>query len=297
MIYQVRHLTTYLYEKQVSFARCALRLTPHEGDGQTVLESRLELTPAPTRQQAHTGQFGERVLTATIETAHDELQILAQSRVRVDRPALPRPLGGAPWETVREQALDTTRLDLGSPAQFLYPTAMTALQAPITAFAAESFTPGRAIIEAAFDLAGRIKADFAYDPKATKVSTPAIEAFAARHGVCQDFAHIMISGLKGLGLPAAYVSGYLRTVPPPGKPRLEGADATHAWVSLWCGEAAGWVGFDPTNALVVAGDHIILAIGRDYADVAPIGGVVLGPGDQDIKVAVEVIPEEAAGEA
>jgi len=147
------------------------------------------------------------------------------------------------------------------------------------------------VIEAAFDLATRIRTEFNYDPEYTEVSTPAIEAFEARRGVCQDFAHIMIAGLRGLGLPAAYVSGYLRTVPPPGKARLEGADATHAWVKLWCGPEAGWIGFDPTNALVVAGDHIELALGRDYADVAPIGGVVLGPGEQKIKVGVDVIPE------
>ena len=293
MIYTVRHLTTYLYEKPVSFARCALRLNPRQGDGQQVLQSGITITPNPTRLEEHTGQFGEHVVTATIETPHHELNILAQSRVEVNRTILTLPLGGAPWEAVREQAFDNESLDLSSPAQFLYPTAMTRLQPPITAFAAESFTPSRPVLEAAFALASAIKASFAYDPKSTEVSTPAIDAFKARSGVCQDFAHIMISGLKGLGLPASYVSGYLRTVPPPGKPRLEGADATHAWVNLWCGGELGWVGFDPTNALVVADDHIVLAIGRDYSDIAPIGGVVLGPGAQKINVAVDVIPQSA----
>ena len=291
MIYRVRHLTTYTYEKPVTFARCALRLSAHPGDGQTVLDSAVTVTPAPTRIEEHIGQFGERVMTATIETPHKELKILAASRVQVDRPAPPRPFAGEPWEAVREQAFKTRRLDLASPAHFLYPSKMTALHPAMTAFAAESFPAGRPIIEAAFDLASRIKAGFEYDPDYTEVATPAIEAFEARRGVCQDYAHIMIAGLKGLGLPTAYVSGYLRTVPPPGKPRLEGADATHAWINLWCGEATGWIGFDPTNALVVAEDHIILAIGRDYADVAPIGGVVLGPGEQKIKVGVDVIPE------
>jgi transglutaminase-like putative cysteine protease len=294
VIYQVRHLTTYSYEKHVSFARCALRLSARPGDGQTVLESAVTLTPEPARLEEHIGQFGERVMTATIETPHDELKILATSRVQVDRPALPRPLAGDGWDAVRDQAFKTKRLDLGSPAHFLYPTKQTALHPAMTAFAATSFPVGRPIIEAAFELASRIKAGFAYDPDYTEVATPAIEAFEARRGVCQDFAHIMIAGLKGLGMPAAYVSGYLRTVPPPGKPRLEGADATHAWVNLWCGEAVGWIGFDPTNALVVAEDHIILAIGRDYADVAPIGGVVLGPGEQKIKVGVDVIPQGGA---
>ncbi len=294
MIYRVRHLTTYSYEKPVSFARCALRLSAHPGDGQTVLESAVTLTPAPVRIEEHTGQFGEPVMTATIETPHNELKILATSRVRVDRPVLPRPLAGPAWEAVRDEAFKTRRLDLSSPAHFLYPSKMTGLHPAMTAFAADSFVAGRPVIEAAFDLAGRIKAGFKYDPDYTEVATPAIEAFEARRGVCQDFAHIMIAGLKGLGMPASYVSGYLRTVPPPGKPRLEGADATHAWINLWCGETTGWVGFDPTNALVVAEDYIILAIGRDYADVAPIGGVVLGPGEQKIKVGVDVIPESQA---
>lgn len=294
MIYQVRHLTTYIYEKPVSFARCALRLTPQSGGGQTVLETELMITPRPNRLQAHIGQFGENVVTAIIETPHRELKILARSRVEVDRPVLPRPLNGAPWERVREQAFASASLDILSPAQFLYPTAMTAVQAPITAYVAQSFSPGRPVVEAAFDLACRIRSDFTYDPKATEVSTPAIEAFGARRGVCQDFAHIMIAGLKGLGMPAAYVSGYLRTLPAPGKPRLEGADATHAWVNLWCGEDAGWIGFDPTNALVTASDHIVVAVGRDYSDIAPIGGVVLGPGSQKIKVAVDVIPADEA---
>jgi len=290
VIYQVRHLTTYLYEEPVTFARCVMRLSPRPGEDQAVLDSGLTITPPATRLEEHVGQFGERVVAATIQTPHRELQVLAQSRVEVKRPALSRPLGGPAWEDVREQAFATADLHFGSPAHFLYPTAMTSLHPSITDFAGGCFTPGRPVLEAAFDLASTIQATFAYDPKATEVSTPILEAFEARGGVCQDFAHIMIGGLRGLGLPAAYVSGYLRTVPPPGQARLEGADATHAWVDLWCGEDLGWVGLDPTNALVAAGDHIVLARGRDYADVAPIGGVVLGPGGQEIKVGVDVIP-------
>jgi transglutaminase-like putative cysteine protease len=290
LIYDLRHLTTYTYEKAVTFARCALRLAPHDGDDQEVTNYRLAITPEPTQMQQHIGAFGERVVTATIETPHKELKILAESQVSVNRAALARPLGRVSWEAVRDDAFNAYSLDLASPAHFLYPTEMTAIHSAITDYAAKSFAPGRPVVEAAYDLACRIKADFAYDPKSTEVSTPAIEAFTARHGVCQDFAQIMISGLKGLGLPAAYVSGYLRTIPAPGRPRLEGADATHAWTNLWCGGAQGWIGFDPTNALVVADDHIVLAVGRDYADVAPIGGVVLGPGKQTIEVGVDVIP-------
>ncbi len=290
MIYKLRHLTTYLYEKPVTFARCALRLAPQEADDQSVLSSSLRITPVPTRLERHVGQFGEPVVTAIIETPHKELKILARSQVEVTRPPRSLPLGGEAWERVREQGFAVAALGLGSPAHFLYPTAMTATHPSMTAYAAQSFTPGRPVIEAAFDLASRIKADFVYDSGATDVRTLAIEAFEARHGVCQDFAQIMIAGLRGLGLPAAYVSGYLRTYPAPGRPRLEGADATHAWCDLWCGPDVGWIGFDPTNALVVAEEHIVLAKGRDYSDVAPIGGVVLGSGEQTIKVGVDVVP-------
>jgi transglutaminase-like putative cysteine protease len=292
MNYQVRHLTTYSYSKPVSFARCALRLTPQQGPDQILLTNDLSISPQPSRLEAHVGPFGERVMTAIIDTPHKELKIEASSEVSVTRAPLLAGFFGASWEAVREEASASSAFDVTSPAHFIYPTAMTALNPAITAYVAQKFWPGRSILDAAFDLSCAIRADFAYDPDATRVSTPAIEAFNARRGVCQDFAHIMIAGLRGLGLPAAYVSGYIRTLPPPGKPRLEGADATHAWVSLWCGHALGWIGYDPTNALVVAGDHIVLAMGRDYSDVAPMGGVVLGPGEQTIKVAVDVIPAE-----
>ena len=177
---------------------------------------------------------------------------------------------------------------------FLY-VAIT-LDEPVVAYARESFPERRQMLDGAMDLMARIWNDFDYDPKATLVSTPLGEAFAKKRGVCQDFAHIMIAGLRGIGLPARYVSGYLRTVPPAGKERLEGADATHAWVSIWCGPLDGWVGLDPTNNIHVGDDHIILAEGRDYADVAPINGVILSSGDQDVEVAVDVIPIKSEDE-
>lgn len=292
MNYTLRHVTTYSYSKTVTFARCALRLIPTQGQDQTVVDSRLTITPAPGRLEERIGPFGERVIDAIIDTPHRELKIEARSDVAVHRASLLPGFTGPSWDSVRDEASASASLDVRSPAHFLYPTAMTRLHPAVTAYVAEDFAPGRPVVEAAHALSRRIKAEFAYDPDATLVSTPAIEAFEARRGVCQDFAHIMISGLRGLGLPAAYVSGYLRTIPPPGKPRLAGADATHAWVDLWCGNGLGWVGFDPTNALIVAGDHIVLAVGRDYADVAPMGGVVLGPGEQTIEVAVDVVPDD-----
>ena len=146
------------------------------------------------------------------------------------------------------------------------------------------------MLAGAAELMRRIRTEFRYDPKATVISTPLSEAFQKRHGVCQDFAHIMISGLRGLGLAAAYVSGYIRTIPPEGEARLEGADATHAWVALWCGDDLGWIGLDPTNDIMIGNDHIILARGRDYADISPVAGIILGSKEQDVDVQVDVIP-------
>jgi transglutaminase-like putative cysteine protease len=160
---------------------------------------------------------------------------------------------------------------------------------PVSAYAAESFASGAGILAGAVDLMHRIRTGFRYDPKATVISTPLNEVFEKRHGVCQDFAHVMIAGLRGLGLPAAYVSGYLRTIPAAGQPRLQGADATHAWVSLWCGAELGWIDFDPTNDLLVANDHIVLAVGRDFSDVSPVDGIIVGSPKQKLGVAVDVL--------
>ncbi len=290
MNYTVRHRTTYAYESRVTFARCVLRLTPRDSASQTVRESVLSVTPAPSRSFERQGPFGETTHTVLIETPHKLLVIEARSRVDVHA-SVDRLDFGAPWEEIRARGMETADLGPDGPANFIYPTDRTPTLPLITEYARASFTRGRGVAAAAADLMSRIRTDFTFDPKATDVSTAPGEAFAARRGVCQDFAHIMICGLRGLGLPARYVSGYLRTLPPPGRPRLAGADATHAWVSLWCGPEAGWIGFDPTNAVLARDDHIVLASGRDYSDVAPIDGIILAPGKQTLKVEVDVTPE------
>ena len=291
MIYAVGHRTTFAYEKPVGFARCVLRLTPASSSSQTSLSSNVRITPEPSSRTAGCGPFGEWTETIVIDTPHEELVIDARSRVDVHaRPAC-RPGNGPAWEAVSVAAFDARALGPDSPAAYLYPTWRTPILPAITDYARRSFAPQREIVAAASELMTRMHADFAYDPETTTVSTPALQAFEARSGVCQDFAHIMICGLRGLGLPAGYVSGYLRTNPPPGRPRLAGADATHAWVTLWCGERCGWIGFDPTNAVLAQADHIVLATGRDYSDVAPIDGVLLAPGGQSLKVEVDVVPE------
>ena len=291
MIYGLRHRTTYAYEEPVTFARCVLRLSPSTSATQTVLSHTVEVTPRPSDAHDGVGPFGEATRTVLIDTPHETLVVDAWSQVDVHAPPPPDPQQSLPWETVRAEGFASRALGPEGPAAYLYPTRRTPIARPIVDYARPSFTKGRPIVEATAELMTRIRHDFAYDPDATSVSTPALDAFTARHGVCQDFAHVMICGLKGLGLPAAYVSGYIRTIPPTGKLRLEGADATHAWVSVWCGETQGWVGFDPTNALVVQNDHIVVAVGRDYSDVAPIDGIILAPGVQALKVEVDVVPE------
>ena len=269
-----------------------LRLTPRSSRSQTVFSSTVTVSPAPSQTVKRTGPFGEEVQTIVLEKPHKALVIDARSRINAHAPPLESLSEGPAWEAVRANSFKTTDLSAESPATYLYPTARTPLLPQITDYARESFPAGRPIVDAVAELMRRMHQDFEYDAEATDVSTPIAKAFAGRHGVCQDFTHIMIAALRGLGLPAAYVSGYLRTIPAPGQPRLEGADATHAWVNLWCGPDDGWVGFDPTNAILARADHITLAIGRDYADVAPVDCSVLSAGEQTLKVEVDVIPDE-----
>ena len=218
--------------------------------------------------------------------------ITARSKVRVERP-MPEPAADDP--TIAEVARLTRRsadLSMTSPANFIYPSPMIALTPEIAEWCAQSLAPERGIVEAAYELTNRIRDGFRYDGKATETYTTPAEAFALKAGVCQDFAQVMIAGLRAASLPAAYVSGYLRTIPPPGKARLVGVDATHAWVLLWCGEKRGWIGFDPTNAIGMGDGHIVTGIGRDYADVAPIDGIFVGRSGQEIDVSVDVAPME-----
>ncbi len=293
MIYDLRHVTSYEYEAPVRFAHCVLRLVPVDRPGQRVLGCRMTIAPQPAGKSERTCFFGNRITEVTFEQPHSKLRCEIRSRVEVTRQAPPADAPSQQWEAVCEAIMESRALASGSPVHFVHPSRLIPLVPDVTPYAAESFPPGRPVLEGVRELMKRIRADFAYEPGTTMVTTPLAEAFAQRSGVCQDFAQIMIAGLRGLGLASAYVSGYLRTMPPPGKPRLEGADAMHAWVDVWCGDAHGWLGFDPTNDLDVARDHIVLAIGRDYADVSPVDGILLGPGDQKLDVAVDVVPVDA----
>jgi transglutaminase-like putative cysteine protease len=289
VIYDIRHVTTYSYESAVSYARCSLRLEPRSGDGQQLVSHTVEIRPKPADRTVRHDFFGTHTESIVSETAHRNLRIDSRSRVSVSRHAPSRTAPSPPWESVRDEAFEATSLGPESPIGYVFASSLVPVLRPVTAYASTSFPPERGILAGAVDLMHRIRTEFKYDPKATVISTPLDEVFEKRHGVCQDFAHVMIAGLRGLGLPAAYVSGYLRTIPPPGKPRLQGADATHAWVSLWCGEELGWIGFDPTNDILVENDHIVLAVGRDFSDVSPVDGIIVGSRKQKLAVAVDVL--------
>jgi transglutaminase-like putative cysteine protease len=289
VIYKTRHLTAYSYASPVASAKLALRVTPGEEPGQHCIEHGLNISPRPVSDIVEHDFYGNVVNVVIIDTPHTELSIEATSLVEVTHETAPS-ISGLKWETVANEALSRRDLSAAAPAHFMFSSPRIEITADVTRYARDSFRQGRGIFDASRELIRRIKNDFAYEPEATEISTPLARAFSERRGVCQDFAHIMIAGMRGLGLPAAYVSGYIRTVPPPGKKRLEGADATHAWVSVWCGAYDGWVGFDPTNAIEVAIDHIALAVGRDFSDVSPVYGVFVGSGANELEVEVDVIP-------
>ncbi len=291
MIYDVRQTTTYAYASPAAYAQHVLRLVPIARERQRVTAAVLDIDPAPVRRREGRDFFENRTTVIEIDAPHNTLTVKLAARIAVDAVAAADFDATQPWESVRAQTLASLDLGPHSPVHFIYPSRLVSLDPEIRDYVEVSFPPGRPILAGAAEVMRRIRNDFTYEVGATTVTTTPTMSFALRRGVCQDFAHIMISGLRGLGIPAAYVSGYLRTVPRPGSARLEGADAMHAWVMVWCG-SAGWWGLDPTNALIASDDHVVLAIGRDYADAAPIGGVVLGSGEQRLATAVDVIPVE-----
>jgi transglutaminase-like putative cysteine protease len=290
MIYDVRQTTTCGYASPVAHARHVLRLTPVSRVGERVQVAALQIFPEPAHRREGRDFFGNRLTWLEVEEPHDTLTVKLAARVAVDAPSVPEPSSTPVWEAVRDEAFAVSDIGPLSPAHYLFPSRMVSLDPEIRDYVRESFPPGRPILEAAIELIHRLKADIAYEIGATTVTTTPPMSFALRRGVCQDFAHIMISGLRGIGLPAAYVSGFLRSAPPSDATRLQGSEAMHAWVMLWCGTAAGWIGLDPTNAILAAEDHVSLAIGRDYTDVAPVDGVILGSGGQRMGVSVNVTP-------
>lgn len=294
MIYDIHQRTTYDYAAPASFGQHLLRMLPAEREDQRVLSATLAIDPEPEDRSETVDFFGNLLTHVATAQAHERFCVSLAARVRVDAPPPLLAELTPGWESVASAVLVSRDLGPQAPAHFVFGTPLVPLDDAITAYAGASFPPGRPILSGAIDLTGRIHADFRYAPGVTDVTTPPGIAFAERGGVCQDFAHVMLAGLRGLGLPAAYVSGYLCTRPPPGSPRLVGADATHAWVLVWCGDVCGWRALDPTNGIEVGEEHITVAVGRDYADVAPVDGVIVASGGHRLDVAVDVVPVDPA---
>lgn len=292
MIYTVRHLTRIEYDGAVSLARFNVRLKPAQWPGQVIRNYALLIDPVPWTVQEDYGPWVVNRSRLTIREPLTRLLVESRFTIEVSPPSFDLDMAVVPSVAeIRKLALANRDLTAIGPASYLYSSPMAPHAHAIAEWARPFVSDDASILAAGKALMHAIHDQFTYDGKATEADTPPAEAFAQKRGVCQDFAHIMIVAARAFGLPAAYVSGYLRTLPPPGKPRLVGADATHAWVALWCGEGLGWVGFDPTNACLARGDHIFTAMGRDYGDVAPIDGVFHGGGGQKMTVSVDVAPE------
>ncbi len=311
MLLRVIHETVYEYAPAVSNAQHMAHLRPIGTSGQRLLEHSLRIDPAPAQCVERVDAFGNTRAFFSLPFSHESLRVRAESLVETDGTADAQPPAeagpGPAWEAVRDRLRYRRGAAYEPAAEFAFASPHIPRHADFVAYAAPSFAPGRPLLEAAQDLMSRIHADFTYAPAETDVGTPALEALAMRRGVCQDFAHIMIACLRGLGLAARYVSGYLLTQPPPGQPRLVGCDASHAWVSVWLPAAAGedagagtcdagaagrWHDLDPTNDRAPGEDYVTLAVGRDYADVSPLRGVIHGGARHILRVAVTVAPAD-----
>jgi transglutaminase-like putative cysteine protease len=293
MRYDIGMTIAYEYDQPAVAGRHILRLLPADLPGvQRRITGALSIAPEPSERRALVDFFGNAGVEVAFRRAHDE--ILFRVAARVERIAEPPGLDISPaLDRLADEIADYRGLDPDAPHHFLGPSPRTAPAPEMTAYARAQLVPGMTTADAVRAVGLALHRDMRFDPDATTVDTPPAEAFARRHGVCQDFAQVMVACLRGVGIPAGYVSGFLRTDPPPGQPRLEGADAMHAWVRAWCGREAGWIEYDPTNALLAGVDHILVARGRDYGDVAPVKGVLRIAGEQKSEQAVDVVPVSA----
>ncbi len=292
MKYRVKHETTYRYSSPVTISHNQVRLVPRNTHGQQCLINRQTIAPTPQTIRAWTDCFGNAAGFFLIDHSHRELSVIAESTVVVDPTPHISPVHTPPWEVVRDTIRRCNDPESLAAAMFVHPSPCVQISREMSDYAQVSFTPGRPLLDAALNLTHRIFVDFTYDPTATTVSTPTGDVLHLRRGVCQDFAHLQIACLRALGLAARYVSGYLLTTPAPGESKLIGADASHAWLAVWC-PVYGWVALDPTNDCLPSEQHVTVAWGRDYGDVAPIKGVVLGGGTHLVGVSVDVVPDHA----
>lgn len=290
MLYDISLAIVYEYDTPASGARHILRVLPLSLPGrQRLIAGSVSVSPEPDEKSSFTDFFGNPATAIMYRSQHGTLEIGMQARVQVD---VPEPVADfSPLVGGLQGDLDAVwSLDGHSPHHLAGPSPRLADNPAIAAYARSAVKPGMTVCEAAYAICKLIHTDFKYDPEATTVDSTPFEAFKIKRGVCQDFTHVMIVALRSLGIPAGYVSGFLRTIPPPGKERLEGADAMHAWVRVWCGESLGYIELDPTNNIPAGGDHIVVAYGRDYSDVAPVIGVLKSYGNHSTRQAVDVIP-------
>ena len=285
MIYRLRHRTAYGYAHTVDLAAHLLHLKPRVLPGQRVLSARLVCLPQPDHHTETHDHFGNAATRLFLVAPHKSFEVTVESRVEVDFAPPPVPDATLTWEAVAALGMAPETAD------FLQSTSHVPILAEATAYAAQSFPPGRPVLAGLLDLNARMRRDFVFQAGVTSTTTPIAEVLRDRRGVCQDFTQVMLAGLRGLGLPARYVSGYVRTRPAPGQKRRRGADQSHAWVSAWMGPEQGWVQLDPTNGIVVRDEHVILAWGRDFSDISPLRGVLLGGGEHTLEVNVVLEPE------
>lgn len=288
MNYQIVHRTLYEYAAPVTVSHHVARLEPRVTGAQQRELFSLKIFPEPTVRKIRQDYFDNRLCFFSIQELHNRLEIVAQSRVTVNVPKPSKEEPSAPWEKIAGMFRDPVSPEVVEAYQFIFDSPQARASFDFADYARESFAKDTSLLAGVRDLTKRIFTDFKYDPKATTVATPLDEVWEKRRGVCQDFAHLGIACLRSLGLPARYVSGYLRTRPPEGKPRLVGADASHAWFAIFC-PGVGWVDFDPTNNVQPAEEHITIAVGRDFADVSPVAGVITGGGAHQVKVSVDVM--------
>jgi len=295
VLYHVLHETRHEYQRGVTLSQQMLHMTPRSFRHQEVISHQIDVTPAPQYWTEHMDFFGNVCRGFTLGTPHRALVVRGSATVALLRRPDASHLSDSPaWESSAARLQDV--LQAQEPLKYLYASPHVMCSAELAQYAKPSFAAGRPLLEAAYDLTQRIYEEFEFDNEATTISTPLHAVLLGRRGVCQDFAHLMIGCLRSLGLSARYVSGYILTSPPPGKPRLIGADASHAWVSVYCSKA-GWVDFDPTNRRLVQAEHITLGWGRDFSDVTPMRGTVLGGGEQhlDVSVTVTQLAERVGG--
>jgi transglutaminase-like putative cysteine protease len=289
MMFDVSHKTHYSYSLPVVQSQHLIHMSPRKVERQSVRNHSLIVEPAPVMRYERIDAFGNPVMILNIEVPHRELVLHARSSVETVQAPLFDPAATLAWDRIDARlSIPGRGLDL-EVIQFRCASRITTASLDIYDYARASFTPGRPVLEAAIELNRRIFDDFTFDATATDISTPIRFVFEQRRGVCQDFAHLALACLRAVRVPARYVSGYILTQPPPGEPRMQGADASHAWISVWSPET-GWVDLDPTNGVIVADEHVTIAFGRDYDDVSPISGVLLGGGEHTVTVGVDVLP-------